>query len=69
MITSQEALHRNIEHRDICHYEMRHLIRQIMDGEIMGVRHRGFAVEGVQFHPESIRTEHGYRLLKNFLQG
>jgi anthranilate synthase component 2 len=39
------------------------------DGEIMGVRHREFAVEGVQFHPESIRTEHGHRLLKNFLQG
>jgi anthranilate synthase component 2 len=39
------------------------------DGEIMGVRHREFSVEGVQFHPESIRTEHGHRLLKNFLRG
>jgi anthranilate synthase component II len=39
------------------------------DGEIMGVRHRGFAVEGVQFHPESFLTEHGHALLKNFLQG
>ena len=39
------------------------------DGEIMGVRHKDFQVEGVQFHPESIRTEHGHRLLKNFLQG
>ena len=38
------------------------------DGEIMGVRHRELAVEGVQFHPESIRTEHGHRLLKNFLE-
>jgi anthranilate synthase component 2 len=37
------------------------------DGEIMGVRHRDFAVEGVQFHPESILTEHGHALLKNFL--
>jgi anthranilate synthase component 2 len=39
------------------------------DGEIMGVRHRGLAVEGVQFHPESILTEHGHALLKNFLGG
>jgi anthranilate synthase component 2 len=37
------------------------------DDEIMGVRHRTLAVEGVQFHPESILTEHGYELLKNFL--
>ena len=37
------------------------------DGEIMGVRHRTMAVEGVQFHPESIMTEHGHALLKNFL--
>lgn len=35
--------------------------------EIMGVRHRELAVEGVQFHPESILTEHGHQLLKNFL--
>jgi anthranilate synthase component 2 len=39
------------------------------DGEIMGVRHKEFAVEGVQFHPESIQTESGHDLLKNFLQG
>jgi anthranilate synthase component 2 len=38
------------------------------DGEIMGVRHRELAVEGVQFHPESILTEHGHALLKNFLE-
>jgi anthranilate synthase/aminodeoxychorismate synthase-like glutamine amidotransferase len=38
------------------------------DGEIMGVRHRQFALEGVQFHPESILTEHGHALLKNFLK-
>lgn len=36
--------------------------------EIMGVRHKEFAVEGVQFHPESILSEHGHALLQNFLQ-
>ncbi|MBW3566433.1 MAG: aminodeoxychorismate/anthranilate synthase component II [Proteobacteria bacterium] len=36
--------------------------------EIMGVRHRELAVEGVQFHPESILTQHGHALLKNFLK-
>jgi anthranilate synthase component II len=39
------------------------------DGEIMGLRHRSLAVEGVQFHPEAILTEHGHALLKNFLEG
>jgi len=39
------------------------------DGEIMGVRHRTLAVEGVQFHPEALLTEHGHAMLKNFLQG
>ena len=39
------------------------------DGEIMGVRHRTLAVEGVQFHPEAILTEHGKQLLGNFLEG
>ena len=37
------------------------------DGEIMGVRHKELAIEGVQFHPESILTEHGHAMLKNFL--
>jgi len=40
---------------------------QTEDGEIMGVRHREHAIEGVQFHPESILTEHGHALLRNFL--
>jgi anthranilate synthase component 2 len=38
------------------------------DGEIMGVRHRTLAVQGVQFHPESILSEHGHALLRNFLE-
>jgi anthranilate synthase component II len=39
------------------------------DGEIMGVRHKTLPVEGVQFHPESILSEHGHALLENFLKG
>ena len=39
------------------------------DGEIMGLRHQSLAVEGVQFHPEALLTEHGHRMLQNFIQG
>ena len=39
------------------------------DGEIMGLRHRELAVEGVQFHPEALLTEHGHKMLENFLKG
>jgi anthranilate synthase component 2 len=38
------------------------------DGEIMGVRHTSLPIQGVQFHPESILTEHGHAMLKNFLE-
>jgi anthranilate synthase component 2 len=37
------------------------------DGEIMGLRHRSLPVEGVQFHPEALLTEHGHAMLGNFL--
>ena len=38
------------------------------EGEIMGIRHRGYPVEGIQFHPESILTPHGKRIIKNYLE-
>ncbi|MCL6263128.1 aminodeoxychorismate/anthranilate synthase component II [Craterilacuibacter sp. RT1T] len=38
------------------------------DGEIMGVRHKTLPIEGVQFHPEAILTQHGHRMLDNFLK-
>ena len=39
------------------------------EGEIMGLRHRELAIEGVQFHPEALLTEHGHAMLKNFMEG
>jgi anthranilate synthase/aminodeoxychorismate synthase-like glutamine amidotransferase len=42
---------------------------QSEDGEIMGLRHRSLAVEGVQFHPEALLTEHGHKMLQNFIEG
>ena len=61
-ITPQEALQRTIEHREIFHDEMLAIVRRIM-----GVRHKSLPIEGVQFHPEAILSEHGHQMLKNFL--
>jgi anthranilate synthase component 2 len=52
--------------RDTCPRELE-VTAWTDDGEIMGVRHRSLPVEGVQFHPESILTQHGHDLLRNFL--
>jgi anthranilate synthase component 2 len=52
--------------RDSCPRELE-ITATSEDGEIMGVRHRGAALEGVQFHPESILSEHGHAMLRNFL--
>ena len=77
-ITIAEAIQRTVEHREVFHDEMLHIMRQIMHGElspaqiagfIMGLRHRQFAIEGVQFHPEALLTEHGHKMLQNFIDG
>jgi anthranilate synthase component 2 len=40
---------------------------ELEDGTIMGLQHRTLPIHGVQFHPESIRSEHGHKMLQNFL--
>ncbi len=45
------------------------IMAQTKDGEIMAIRHREYPVVGLQFHPESIYTEHGKRLIENFVNG
>ena len=52
--------------RDVDHTDLRITARS--DGEIMGLQHKAHATFGLQFHPESILTEHGYDMLKNFLK-
>jgi anthranilate synthase component 2 len=58
--------HSLVIERDSCPRELE-VTATSEDGEIMGVRHRGCALEGVQFHPESILSEHGHAMLRNFL--
>ncbi|WP_019123094.1 aminodeoxychorismate/anthranilate synthase component II [Brevibacillus massiliensis] len=47
--------------------EVLEVTARTLEGEIMGIRHRKYPIEGVQFHPESIITEHGKAILKNFI--
>ena len=45
------------------------VIAKTSDGEIMAIRHKDYPVVGLQFHPESIYTEHGKRIIENFVNG
>ena len=45
------------------------MLAETDDGEIMAMRHREYPVVGMQFHPESIYTQHGKRMIENFLRG
>ena len=76
MFTAQEAINRLCDKREIFYDEMVDLMRQVLEGKVtqvqfaailMGLRHREHPVEGVQFHPESIATEFGHDMLRNFL--
>ena len=58
--------HSLVIERDSCPRELE-VTATADDGEIMGVRHREMALEGVQFHPESILSEHGHAMLRNFV--
>ena len=58
--------HSLVVDRDTCP-DVLEITAELEDGTIMGVSHRELPIHGVQFHPESIRSEHGHQLLKNFL--
>ena len=58
LVVERETLPRELE-----------ITAQSDDGEIMGLRHRSLPVEGVQFHPEALLTEHGHKMLQNFIAG